>query len=237
MDKTQRFQEEEYSFPYHHAVEIEPFSQTKYVWWGYRYAHRIEMTLAELSKRTWNSLVDIGCGDGKLTYEITKRFPNRRVVGTDYSERSLRFAKAFCPEVEFLSQTSEVFDSFVLMEVLEHIPLGEVDSFLHSVSANLKPGGFGIITVPSDNLPLQDKHYQHFSDTTLRTVLEKHFTVERIDYAQTPAPTIARLLANRFFILNYQPLISYLYRQYTRTHMHATSKNGQQLFAVVVKKN
>lgn len=236
MDHTQKLQEEEYSFPYHHVVDIEPFSQSKQMWWGYKYAAYIQLILTKLGEQEWKSLIDIGCGDGKLTHEIHARFSDRRIVGTDYSQKSLRFAQAFSPTIEFAARTEEIFDAFVLVEVLEHIPLPQVASFLQSIDANLAPGGFGIVTVPSTNLALNPKHYQHFSDKGLRETLGKQFVVESVEYLSAPAPIIARLLINRFFTLTYRPLTSFLYTWYTRNRLHADATNGQQLIALVRKK-
>lgn len=237
MDQIQARQEEEYDFPYHHLVEVTPFSETKHLWWGYKYAAYLEKLLDTLSGRTFTSIVDIGCGDGKVAREIQKRFPSTRVVGTDYSEKSLAFARAFSPNTEFVRETKEAFDAFVMIEVLEHIPPKEIDEFINSVAANLKPDGFGIITVPSVNLPLHHKHYQHFTKETATIILERRFVVEKCEYLNAKNPwLIQRLLANKFYILNYQPIVNWLYKKYKSRYLHANPATGTQLFIIVRKK-
>ncbi len=237
MDIVQTLQEEEYAFPYHHLVEINPFSQTKHLWWGYKYAAYIEKILDVLSHRTFNSIVDIGCGDGKVSLEIHKRFPTVRVVGTDYSEKSLSLAKALSPEIEFVQGTREQFDAFVMVEVLEHIEPSKMKEFIDSVAENLKSGAFGIITTPSTNFPLHHKHYQHFTKESASAILEKRFIVEQCEYLNTQNPWIIQhLLANRFFILNYQPLINWLYKTYKEKYLKAKVDTATQLLFLVIKK-
>ena len=67
----------------------------------------------------FDSIIDIGCGDGKVTREIKASFPMKEVIGVDYSEKSLQFARAFSPHIPFLTKTEKQFDAFVLVEVFE----------------------------------------------------------------------------------------------------------------------
>ena len=232
-------QEGEYDFPYHHLVAINPFSEVQHLFWGYKYGAYVEKILDEVSKFNFDSLIDIGCGDGKITYEIGRRFPDKRLVGVDYSEKSLRFARAFAPHLTFAEKSEDTFDGFVLIEVIEHISPPEMDTFLDSVTANLKTGAFGVISTPCDNVPLIPKHFQHFNKESITKVLEKHFDIVSFEY--TAAQTlgvylIGRLLANRFFILNSRPMVKWLYDFYKRHYLIATSKNATQVFVVVQKK-
>jgi hypothetical protein len=64
MDK-ESLQENEYEFPYHHLVNIRPFSESRHLFWGYRYAAYVEHILQTLAQKQFESLIDFGCGDGK----------------------------------------------------------------------------------------------------------------------------------------------------------------------------
>jgi SAM-dependent methyltransferase len=233
-------QELAYDFPYHHLVETTPFNETRHLFWGYKYAAYLEKIVEELKKYNFNSLVEIGCGDGRVITEISRKFKNKKLVGVDYSEKSLAFAKAFSPHINFLTKTEEKFDGFLLVEVLEHINPKEMDSFLNSISLNLNEKGFGIITTPCDNVPLQDKHYQHFNKELIYKTLDKYFEIQSFEY--TSANTfgtalIQRLLANRLFILNFRPFIKFLYNTYKKRYLLASSKNATQIFVVVKKRS
>ncbi len=240
MDLIQEVQELEYEYPYHHLVETSPFSQTKHLFWGYRYAAYIEKIMSMLTARKFDSLVDIGCGDGRVLKEIAQRFPGKRLVGLDYSEKSLSFAKAFSPDLTFETGTDELFDSFLLIEVIEHIsPLG-MESFLAGVCQNLKEGAFGIITTPCDNVALNPKHYQHFNRTSIEETLSAHFDIVSLEYISADTlgtKIIQRLLANKLFILNEKRSISYLYSLYKERYLNATERNATQLCVLVRKKS
>lgn len=238
MDK-ESLQEAEYEFPYHHLVSIQPFSQARHLFWGYRYAAYIEYILETLSEKEFASLIDFGCGDGKITAEITHRFRGKDIMGVDYSEKSLSFARAFSPAVIFQTGTDKQFDAFVLIEVLEHIDPNNMGEFLDTLSRNLRPGAFGIITTPSTVIPTNPKHYQHFTEESFRRTLSSHFNVERVEFVGTitlGTKLIQRILANKFFVLNYPPFIGLLYRIYRKRYFHGTPSTGTQVFAVVRKK-
>jgi 2-polyprenyl-3-methyl-5-hydroxy-6-metoxy-1,4-benzoquinol methylase len=235
----EKIQEEEYDFPYHHLIDIKPFSETRHLFWGYKYSAYVEKVVNTLERFNFNSLIEIGCGDGKVLYEISKKYQNKKLVGTDYSEKSLRFARAFSPHLSFETKTNDKFDGFVLIEVLEHINPLEMQSFLDSVCKNLNDKGFGIITTPSDNVPLNPKHYQHFNESSIYKTLSKHFEIVSFEYtsAQTVGVSlIQRILANRFFILNYKPIINALYKIYKKRYLNASKENATQVFVIVKKK-
>lgn len=227
-------QEAEYEFPYHHLTQISPFSLSNHLFWGHAYASYTEKVLDLLKGHTFSSLIDIGCGDGKLLTEVARRFKNRRLVGTDFSERALAFARAFTPCAEFKTEMpEETFDAFTLIEVLEHIKPTEIPAFLDEIKRHLNPGAMGIITVPSDVRPTQAKHYQHFNDDTLRAALESHFEVVSVSYLNKQGWAIRTLLSNRFFILNWKWLTAKLYRYYKRHYLNASRTNGLRVLAVV----
>jgi SAM-dependent methyltransferase len=237
--KPETIQEEEYDFPYHHLVSIQPFSETQHLFWGYKYAAYLEKILGTLQTFEFKSLIDIGCGDGKVLIEVAKRFQGKRLVGTDYSEKSLQFARAFAPQLTWQTKTDEKFDGFVLVEVLEHINPAEMESFLDSICNNLNPGGFGIITTPCVNVPINPKHYQHFNKEKIDATLGKHFEILSFEYTSAQGMGVSimrRLLANRFFILNAKAPIRLLYNWYKKHYLQASAHNATQVFVVVRKK-
>ncbi len=239
MDDTQLIQEEEYTFPYHHIPQIEPFSQTRSLWWGYEYAAYLAYILSELSSRSFDSLIDIGCGDGRLLAELAST-SHAKLHGTDFSDKALSFARAFSPLAVSFSKNppEEKFDIFTAIEVFEHIHPDDADAFLATCAESVKANGIGIISVPTTNIPLNPKHYRHFTENTFREALEKNFIVERIVHlnGQTlVAKIVQRLLANRFFILNWQPAKDFLYHWYIRTSLFGTPTNAIRVLAVVRK--
>ncbi len=183
LSKEQQEQEDEYFFPYHHVPKIDAngFTQS-FMWaWGLPYLGGIRFITDKLDEMVFDSLIDIGCGDGRLLKELHARFPQKRLVGVDYSERAISFARAFCPDVDYRSldllsfQFEESFDVASMIEVYEHIPYDICNKFLSAVTNLLNENGILILTVPHENTPVPKKHYRHFNSKSLAAELEQHF--------------------------------------------------------------
>jgi trans-aconitate 2-methyltransferase len=57
------------------------------------------------------ALLDIGCGDGKITAELAKCLPNGRVVGIDSSAQMINLAKAAFSERDYPNLAFELMDA------------------------------------------------------------------------------------------------------------------------------
>jgi ubiquinone/menaquinone biosynthesis C-methylase UbiE len=181
LSEKQKKQEEEYIFPYHYLDLV--VDSYKLVW-HVEYLSFLNMIKNFLRPFNDQLILDAGCGDGRFCFQMSKE--NVRMVGVDYSKRAIAFARIFNPKSDFYTcdlkklNIKSKFDSIVLIETLEHIKPAEIQSVLHDLSRVLKKNGKLIITVPSKNLPLQKKHYQHFSTGTLRAALKDYFKVKKI---------------------------------------------------------
>ncbi len=111
------------------------------------------------------SILDIGCGTGRHTIELSKREYN--VTGIDLSERQINIAKEKAGkenlDIRFLRQDArnlQFEDEFDLVIMLCEggFPLMETDEMnfqiLHSASRALKPGGKFIFTTLNGLFPL-----------------------------------------------------------------------------------
>lgn len=181
LTDRQMHQEGDYRFPYHYLdIAVD----------SYKYFFRIEylsyMNLVKDLIKPYNGqrVLDVGCGDGRFCYELKNE--NLKITGIDFSEKAIGFAKSFSPEVEFLAQDIEnlklkqKFDYMVMIETLEHFIPEKIPVILENLSNVLKENGKLIITVPSKNLPLQKKHYQHFTNESLANTLSQHFEIEKM---------------------------------------------------------
>jgi trans-aconitate 2-methyltransferase len=96
------------------------------------------------------SVLDLGCGDGKITAEIARRVPGGRVVGVDSSEEMLRLSREAFPlsahpnlsfqrgDARSLAYDAEfdiVFSNATLHWVKDHGPV------LKGAARSLRPGG------------------------------------------------------------------------------------------------
>lgn len=106
--------------------------------------------LASLDLRPDDEVLDIGCGDGRMTAVIAERIPRGRVVGVDSSPDMVRhalvefagrehpnltFMQADASALPFDSQFSVVYSSAALHWVVDHQPV------IAGVTRALRPGG------------------------------------------------------------------------------------------------
>ncbi len=240
----QTIQEAEYQFPYHYIPTLENgnFSQVRKLRWGYEYLSYLRFILGALQKIEFSSLLDVGCGEGRFLHEAAKRFPAQRLVGIDLSARAVDYAKLLNPTVEFLSGDiadegllRESFDVVTLIETLEHIPLDQVADFVGTLRRTVNDRGVLIVSVPSRNLDLNRKHYQHFTLDSLAATLRPHFEISehyflnRISRWDT---LLKMVLSNRYFILNEPRLLNALYRRYENRLLNANGSDGKRICVV-----
>ncbi len=161
LTNEQRVQEEEFIFPYHYLSLL-----------GGSYPNIEQLSILRVIKETiapfkGQQLLDAGCGDGRFCYEL--RNENITVTGVDYSEKALGFARAFNPSVRFYQADlcnlhfKNEYDIITLIEVLEHVEPEKVEKVISSLWEALRDNGCLIVSVPSINMKLISKHYQHFT--------------------------------------------------------------------------
>lgn len=106
--------------------------------------------IAKLNLRGDERVLDVGCGDGKVTAEIAGAVPQGAVVGIDASAEMIRFARSAFPkarlpnlsfeivdarQIQFESQFDLVFSNAALHWVDDH------QAFLRGASASLRSDG------------------------------------------------------------------------------------------------
>ncbi|MEQ9015736.1 MAG: methyltransferase domain-containing protein [Marinovum algicola] len=204
-------QAEEYDFPYHYLpvpaiLESSPRLSRR---WGFAASYLaaldigIEWLLKEISIHssceTWKH-VDVGCGDGAFLYHLS-RVPvsiNLDLTGIDQDARAIDWAKNFSRSTEFIcgdlsSIAGREFNSASLIEVLEHIPPPKIEGFLSQIAGILHSDARMIVTVPSVEKKLEQKHFQHFDFCQIKEIFEKNFRILEIS-AFERVPLISRVL-------------------------------------------
>ena len=246
LTKQQR-QEKEYAFPYHFIPRLRDgrFSQAIFLRWGYEYTSYLNFVLSQLERTSFQSMLDVGCGDGRLVYEAQHRFHGREIVGVDFSERAIALARAMnsggdyrVGDITNPALFDRQFDVITLVEVLEHIPLQELGTFVSGIEQHLKAGGTLIITVPSKNIRTNPKHFQHFDEDSLRSTLQPLFTVQEcyfINSTSTLTRVLERIMTNRFYILKQRHLMNALYRMYMHRQFQANSETCGRLCVRCIK--
>jgi len=235
FDRLQQVQEEQYEYPYHYIPRLKDgaFSQTHHWGWGYRYLGGLDVVLDQLTGRPFESLLDIGCGDGRFLSEVTCRYPDAELLGVDYSDKAINLARTFNPGLRYevidivKEPMPRQYDVVTLIEVLEHIPPDHLDMFCQAVALVVKDRGCLILTVPHINSPVISKHYQHFTSHALLELLGPHFR----NIAFIPFDATSRLVMlfltrciggnGRYFVLTNRKLLSWFYRVYRYRYLYA----------------
>jgi len=106
--------------------------------------------IAHLHLRGDEHVLDVGCGDGKVTAEITQAVPHGSVIGIDASPQMIEFARKTFPagknphlefrvmdarKIKFARQFDLLFSNAALHWVDDH------EAILHGAASVLKPGG------------------------------------------------------------------------------------------------
>ena len=95
-----------------------------------------------------------------------------------------------------MSELEGRYHSASLVEVMEHVPPDALPEFITSAAQLLRPGGLMVITVPSVEKALIEKHFQHFDFSSIRAVLEQNFEkLEVRGFAREDMLTRACLIA------------------------------------------
>ena len=249
VNNKQQIQEAQYDYPYHYipACDNGKFSQVQYWSWGFRYLGGMEVVFDQLKKLSFDSLIDIGCGDGRFLREVAKRHPNTKLLGIDSSTRAIQLAKAMNPGLDYKTiniietPPQAKFDVATLVEVLEHIEPDKVESFLENTACVLHGEGWLILTVPHANKGLNEKHYQHFTSKTLQKLLEPYFrdiVFIPFDVISWRMAKLAQLIGGQgnHFILTTPWILTWFYRLYRKRFLYTDNEQKCMRIAVVCQK-
>jgi len=134
-------------------------------------------------------ILDVGCFIGYGERRISSQA--KEIIAIDSDDRALEFAcqNNFAPNVKFqkvdarkLPFSEGNFGIVIAFHLIEHIPLGEVYSFLDEVKRVLRKDGLLFITTPNRKFrlrafqrPFNPEHYQEFTAKRLLRILETIF--------------------------------------------------------------
>ncbi|MBU1963962.1 methyltransferase domain-containing protein [Patescibacteria group bacterium] len=248
-EKTKEsLQEESYNYPYHFIPRIKDgnFSQVIRMSWGFEYFSYINFVAEQINTIPSSTILDVGCGEGKLLHEINKTSPNKKLVGIDISKRAIGFAKAINPNLDFIEDdicevdSNEKFDVVTLIETIEHIHPDKREEFIRSIWDKVTENGFLLLTAPSKNVPTIEKHYEHFDQPSLEKCLAPYFKIKRIAYLNKDSGSenfYKKLFTNRFFILNNQKILNWYYKKYARQYLLAAKEDCKRIYALCKKQD
>src|SRR5207253_8213298 len=112
------------------------------------------------------------------------------------------------------------------------VPPSEVEEFVRGLRRRIEDGGHLVVSVPSKNVKMSPKHYQHFDLDSLRACLNPYFEVAEHYYLNRLSKwdrLLSALLTNRYFILNERRLLNALYRRYERSLLGARDTDCKRI--------
>ncbi|MFO8057293.1 MAG: class I SAM-dependent methyltransferase, partial [bacterium] len=169
------------------AGKVRPETRSKYFPKNplrrYLISRFLETVASKLAQSEWNSLLDVGCGEGFVDYYLSLRFPGRPVTGLESDPDALRIARSINPSFCCLAGDGRglpfpdhAFDAAVCIEVLEHIidfrkvidELARVSSGVCVISVPGFPWYQGSNFLVGKNWPRLGEHPDHLVRFTRR---------------------------------------------------------------------
>ncbi len=179
---------------------------------------RYEAVLSALGEVGGQLLLDIGGGDGVLSYLIAER--GAQTITVDTSPVALRFAREEFARRRLEAQPVEAsayvmpfptntFDAAVCSDVIEHVQSPE--RLLAEAARTLRPGGRFVLTTPLriTEEPLDRTHVREFFASELASLLASAFSdVTVVAFAPL---ALLELFGLPFHWLGGRPLFRYLF--------------------------
>jgi len=164
-------------------------------------------------------VLDIGCGDGRFTFELVKAGAD--VTGLDISERAVGMARTLVPRASFYVGTvtgmpfaDESFDVACMVDVVEHLPPQEVKPAVEQCARVLKHKAIFLVSTPAERNAVSAKHFQHFSLARLKDEFGDDFDFE---FARFRAGRYRWVVASQIFdntLFAIKPLSAFFRRVY-----------------------
>lgn len=238
-------QDAQYAFPYHYLPHFGPDGtpmRSRALSWGFEYLCYQQHLAALVRALAPRSLLEVGCGDGRFI-GMFQDVPQR--MGVDLSVSAIRHAKAFHADVDFRCMSAaslqQNFDVVVAIEVLEHIPDGEVGGFIRTLAERTYPGGHVLLSVPTTAVPTLPKHYRHYDEALLRQHIRDSgaplqvLNLEHIYAPPTWLNVALRYTCNRFLVLDLRPLNRCIWNYIWRKARFAPLGRGRHLVATLLR--
>jgi SAM-dependent methyltransferase len=162
-----------------HTVTLEEF-----LYGGYSLSEGIRDTLKLVGRPmgTFTSILDVGCGCGRVLRWLEPEAPHARLHGSDISEKAIGWDRANIPFARFevngmssLPYADESFDLVLAISVVTHFDEELQLKWLEELRRVLRPGGILLMTVTGD----ETARFK-LSGPTLESFQEKGHQYQRV---------------------------------------------------------
>jgi 2-polyprenyl-3-methyl-5-hydroxy-6-metoxy-1,4-benzoquinol methylase len=138
--------------------------------WALEHWKMYEGFIDDIDKNKNYYILDLACGAGYNTLQLSKNFPNSFLVGIDLDIDCLDFARKYNQnnKIDFLQSnvlnyfTIEQFDLIFFLETLEHIKSESHYLAIDNLLKCLKKDGKLFLTTPNENLADAGSHHIGF---------------------------------------------------------------------------
>jgi len=128
----------------------------------------------------FNSLVEIGCGEGNLLQKVQNNYTGKNIIGFDGSKRAVKLAKKKGLNVHqkliLGDQDLPKSDVYLLINVIEHIE--DINSFITKIKQSLSENGKIIFCLPIQDFGGYDiffaEHVWHFTVDHFKQILKNN---------------------------------------------------------------
>ncbi len=176
----------------------------------------LDRQIKVLDRIEGDTIIDVGCYTGIFVHEAARRFPDKTVIGVDYSEDNIRIAQLLYPDMQDRFRRMSVYrleiadasvDCITLQEVLEHLEGAALA--IKEVNRVLKLGGALVVSVPNPYYMWRiatfacfeiSNAFRRWGGRPARLDVEVLSNIEwdRHIYAWTPRTLLTLLAANGF---------------------------------------
>lgn len=149
-----------------------------------RYRLCLKLLEEKLDGIKGKTILDFGCGDGALTYEMFKK--GAISTGVDLSALAIKLgskkhqekgstAKLFVGSCYHTGFKDCSFDGLIASDVIEHIR--DVDCFCREIKRILVPRGVMVISTPikANLVPIDKNHVEEWFKEDFQIIINKHF--------------------------------------------------------------
>ena len=173
---------------------------------------RYNMVLNQIGNCKGEKILDIGCGDGALTYLLACR-TKAQVIGIDISNEAISFARkktGHIRNIEFLTASAyhlpfdnKSIDYVISSDVIEHLVKPQI--LLAEIMRVFNEAGKVIITTPLrfTETPLDKMHVKEFFESDFIKLLTDSFSDNNRISIIKSHPVVFMELQNRHFLIKY----------------------------------
>jgi len=123
-----------------------------------------------------SSASDVSAGSGRLLQIIRHLYPEKKLVGFEFSDSALTLCRKNCPGIVFekrnlYEMVEGSFDVIMCVDTLEHLEYPEkaIDNLLGILSGN----GYLCLVVPNGRYDVFEGHIHYWSPESFKLFLEK----------------------------------------------------------------